>query len=137
MITLILGNKGSGKTKRLIALCNKATEESKGNVVFVEKEGILIYDISHRARLVVVDEYGVNGYEDLYGFISGMCAGNYDITDFFVDSTIKIGGQDFEKLADFIERLASLSEKCSTNIFLSVSADAAQLPERMTKYMTE
>lgn len=137
MVTLILGNKGSGKTKRLIALCNQATDESKGNVVFIEKEGILIYDVSHRARLVVVDEYGIKGFNDLYGFISGMCAGNYDITDFFVDSTLKIGGSDFGELAAFVERLAQLGEKCGAKIYLSVSADQSELPESIVKYAVE
>lgn len=74
MVTLILGKKGSGKTKRLIDMCNTAVQESKGNVVFVEKDGILIYDVSSKARLVVADEYGIKGFEALYGFISGMCA---------------------------------------------------------------
>ena len=91
MITLILGKKGSGKTKRLIDMCNKATAESKGNVIFIEKDSTLTYDISHAARLVVADEYGIKGFEAFYGFIAGMCAGNYDITDIFVDSTLKSG----------------------------------------------
>ena len=91
MITLILGKKGSGKTKRLIDMCNAATAESKGNVVFIEKDSTLTYDISHKARLAVADEYGIRGFDSFYGFIAGMCAGNYDITDIFVDSTLKIG----------------------------------------------
>ena len=59
MMTLILGKKGSGKTKRLIELCNQATQQSKGNVVFIEKNGVSIFDVSHQARLVVADDYGV------------------------------------------------------------------------------
>ena len=137
MVTLILGKKGSGKTKRLIDMCNAATAESKGNVVFVEKEGILIYDVSSKARLVVADEYGVKGFEALYGFISGMCAANYDITDVFVDSTRKIGGSDTEQLADFVDRLAVLPEKAGTRMVLSVSADRSELPERLAAYAQE
>lgn len=137
MVTLILGRKGSGKTKRLIDMCNTAVQESKGNVVFVEKDGILIYDVSSKARLVVADEYGIKGFEALYGFISGMCAGNYDITDVFVDSTLKIGGSDLEKLADFAEKLGSLSEKVSTRMVLSVSADKSEIPERIAAFAQE
>ena len=137
MITLILGKKGSGKTKRLIDLCNAATSRSKGNVVFIEKDGTLTYDINHTARLVVADEYGIKGYDSLYGFISGMCAGNYDITDVFVDSTLKIGGNDFEKLADFVEKVGAMSEKASTRVVLSVSADKADIPERIADYADE
>lgn len=133
MITLILGKKGSGKTKRLIDMCNKATAESKGNVVFIEKDSTLTYDISHAARLVVADEYGIKGFEAFYGFIAGMCAGNYDITDIFVDSTLKIGGRDMEALADFIERLSKLQ----INMVLSISADKSEIAERIAEYATE
>ena len=121
MITLILGKKGSGKTKRLIDMCNSAVAASNGNVVFIEKDNNLTYDISHKARLAVAEEYAVKGYDALYGFIAGMCAGNYDITDIFVDSTLKIGGGDLEGLADFIEKLGDLSKKATDIVCLSVS----------------
>ena len=88
MITLILGKKGSGKTKKLMDLCNTAVEQSKGNVVFIEKDNTLTYDLSHKARLVAAEDYAIRCYGCLYGFIAGMCAGNYDITDIFVDSTL-------------------------------------------------
>lgn len=137
MITLILGKKGSGKTKRLIDMCNSAVAASNGNVVFIEKDNNLTYDISHKARLAVAEEYAVKGYDALYGFIAGMCAGNYDITDIFVDSTLKIGGGDLEGLADFIEKLGDLSKKASTNLVLSISADKADIPERIAEYAVE
>ena len=137
MITLILGKKGSGKTKRLIDMCNSAVAASNGNVVFIEKDNNLTYDISHQARLAVAEEYAVKGYDALYGFIAGMCAGNYDITDIFVDSTLKIGGGDLEGRADFIEKLGDLSKKASTNMVLSISADKADIPERIAEYAVE
>ena len=133
MVRLIMGVKGSGKTKRLIDMCNKATAESKGNVIFIEKDSTLTYDISHAARLVVADEYGIKGFEAFYGFIAGMCAGNYDITDIFVDSTLKIGGRDMEAFADFIEMLSKLQ----TNMVLSISADKSEIAERIAEYATE
>ena len=127
MITLILGHKGSGKTKKLMALCNAAVERSKGNVVFIEKDNTLTYDISHKARLVAAEDYAIKGFDALYGYIAGMCAGNYDITDIFVDSVLKIGGPDLEQLADLVEKLAKLD----ANITLSVSADKADIPARL------
>ena len=63
MITLILGRKGSGKTKRLIDMCNAATAESKGSVVFIEKDSSLTYDISRQARLAVAEDYQISGYD--------------------------------------------------------------------------
>jgi ABC-type uncharacterized transport system ATPase subunit len=137
MITLILGRKGSGKTKRLIDMCNAATAESKGSVVFIEKDSSLTYDISRQARLAVAEDYQISGYDAFYGFIAGMCASNYDITDIFVDSTIKIGGDNREELATFIERLGALSKKADTNVVLSVSADKEDIPERIAEFAVE
>lgn len=131
MITLILGNKGSGKTKRLLDMCASATDASNGCVVFIEKDNTLTFDLSHKTRLAVAEEYGIAGFDALYGYIAGMCAGNYDITDIFVDSTLKIGGRDMEALACFVEKLNVLCDKASTNVVMSVSADPAEVPERL------
>lgn len=133
MITLILGHKGSGKTKKLMALCNAAVEQSKGNVVFIEKDNTLTYDLSHKARLVAAEDYGIKGFDALYGYIAGMCAGNYDITDIFVDSVLKIGGGDLEELARFVEKLAPLN----TRIVMSVSADKSEVPARVAELAEE
>ena len=88
MITLLIGKKGSGKTKKLIELANEAVKNSNGNVVVIEKGLKLTYDISHKARLVDSDAYSIEGLDALVGFISGICAANYDVTDIFVDSTL-------------------------------------------------
>ena len=92
MITLLTGKKGSGKTKKLIEMANAALEKTNGNVVVVEKGLKLTYDISHAARLIDIDAYDVKGGKGLYGFLAGICAGNYDVTDILVDSTLKITG---------------------------------------------
>ena len=133
MITLIIGNKGSGKTKRLIQLANEAVEKSNGNVVVIEKGAKLTYDVSHKARLIDIEQYNVRGFDAFYGFLSGICAGNYDVTDIFVDSTLKIGGRDMEAFADFIEMLSKLQ----TNMVLSISADKSEIAERIAEYATE
>jgi len=133
MITLILGRKGSGKTKRLLDMCQTATAESNGNVVFLEKDNTLTYNLSHKTRLVALDEYGITSYASLYGFIAGMCAGNYDITDIFVDSTLKVVGGDLTGLEAFVENLSRLDVK----ITLSVSARKEEIPARIAEYATE
>ena len=133
MITLILGRKGSGKTKKLMALCNAAVEQSKGTVVFIEKDNTLTYDLSHKARLVAAEDYGIKGFDALYGYIAGMCAGNYDITDIFVDSVLKIGGSDLEALAGFVERLSKLD----AHIVMSVSAAKEEIPARIADLAEE
>lgn len=137
MISMIIGNKGSGKTKRLVELVNAAVDASKGNVVCIEKGLKLTYDLTHKARLVDVDEYDVSGFDTLYGFISGMCAGNYDLTEIFVDATLKIGGRNYEELADFISKLSELSKKSSVEMVLTISCDESELPARIFDYATK
>ena len=136
MITLILGKKGSGKTKKLLDLCNEAVAQSKGNVVFIEKDTTLTYNLSHKVRLVAADEYAVRGFEGFYGYIAGMCAGNYDITDIFVDSTLKISGG-VDGMLEFVENLKALSEMANTNVVLSVSADPSEIPAEIAHLARE
>lgn len=131
MITLIIGKKGSGKTKKLISLVNEAFDKSNGNVVCIEKGTKMTYDINHKVRLIDTDDYKICGFDAFYGFISGLCAGNYDTTDILIDSTLKIGGSDMEKFADFAGKLESLAERSNVKIVLSVSADETEIPDRV------
>lgn len=128
MIRLILGRKGSGKTKKLIALVNEAVENSNGNVVCVEKERLLTYDVNYRARLVETDHYKVTGYDQFYGFLSGILAGDHDITDILVDATIKIGGRDYDALASFLGKISDLSKITNQDFTFTISADEEELP---------
>ncbi len=126
MIKLFIGGKGSGKTKALIEMCNKATEESKGSVVCIEKGDKLRLDITYKARLINTDTYAVTDAEALYGFIAGILASNNDITDIFVDGTLKICNQD---IAAFENILARLDKLCADiRIVLTVSVPAEECP---------
>ena len=134
MITLIVGKKGSGKTKKLIERTNAAVEHSNGNVIVIEKGTKLTYDITHEARLIDTESYDIQGVDALVGFISGICAANYDVTDILVDSTLKIIGSDMNVFEGFAEKMDTLSNKTDTKITLLVSADAAYLPEAIAKF---
>ncbi len=131
MVKLIIGNKGSGKTKRLIDLVNGAVEKSNGNVVCIEKERLLTYDVNYRARLIETDHYKVAGYDAFYGFLCGVIAGDHDITDILVDATLKIGGRDYDALADFLEKVSALSKLSEQDITFTVSCDEEDLPEKI------
>ena len=119
MIDIIIGKKGSGKTKKLIENANEAASKTSGNVVVIEKGNKLTYDLSHDVRLVDIDAYGIQGADALAGFVSGICAGNYDVTDILVDSTLKIVGADLKVLIPFAEKMSSLSSLASTKITFS------------------
>ncbi len=129
MVTLLIGKKGTGKTKKLISLANEAVAASSGNVVVIEKGSKLTYDVTHKARLIDTDQYLVNGYDMLFGFISGICAGNYDVTDILVDSTLKICPEGVAGIENFTKKLQELSKTASTNIVLLISADENEIPD--------
>ena len=129
MVTLLIGKKGTGKTKKLIALANEAVAASAGNVVVIEKGAKLTYDVTHKARLIDTEQYLIEGYDMLFGFISGICAGNYDVTDILVDSTFKICPTGVDGVETFTKKLQELSEASSTNIVLLISAEESELPE--------
>ena len=129
MVTLLIGKKGTGKTKKLIERANAAVAASSGNVVVIEKGAKLTYDVTHKARLIDTEQYNITGYDMLYGFISGICAGNYDVTDILVDSTFKIAPEAIAGLEAFTKKLQELSESTSTNIVMLISADEADVPD--------
>lgn len=132
MVTLIIGNKGSGKTKKLIDLANKAIDESNGNVVVVEKGAKLTYDINHEARLIDTEQFGIEGFEAFYGFISGICAGNYDVTHVLIDSTLKIGGNDLKGLVDFINKVDKITSTTDTKFAISVSCEESDVKGKIS-----
>ena len=128
MVTLITGNKGSGKTKHLIELVNAASETSDGNVVCIEQKQKLIYDIASRVRLIAADDYAIAGYDAFYGFLCGICAGDHDITDIFIDATLRIGGRDYQALTRFLGQAAKLSKAAGTDFLFTISAPDSDLP---------
>ena len=132
MVTLIVGKKGTGKTKKLISLANEAVEASNGNVVVIEKGSKLTYDVTHKARLIDTEQYSISGFDAFFGFLSGLCAGNYDVTDVLVDSTLKIGGQDFAAFSEFIEKINVLAAKTETKFTFLISADETELPASLS-----
>jgi hypothetical protein len=135
MVKIIMGLKGSGKTKQLIDLVSSAVKEEDGEVVVIEKGQKLIYDIPHSARLIEASDYGFNSYEFLKGFISGLRAQNYDITHVFIDSLLKIIGQSIDvKTEEFVDWCESFSERENVKFTITISADASLATEGLKKY---
>ena len=123
MVKIIMGLKGSGKTKKLVDMVCEAVNLEHGDVVCIEKDKKLTYDIPYRARLIDAGEYGIGEYEFFKGFISGLHAGNYDITHIFIDNFYKlVGDKSNEALDAFITWLDAFSEKEKIEFVIRVSA---------------
>lgn len=130
MIKLIIGRRGSGKTKKLVDMVNEATSTSLGNVVCIEKGDTLTYSVTHKARLIDADAYGISGYGEYYGMLSGIKAGNNDITHIFGDATLRIGTRDYDELVAFLGRLSTIED---VEFLFTISADKEELPEKLFK----
>lgn len=128
MIKLIIGKKGAGKTKRLVDLVNTAADTSLGNVVCVEKGGTLTFSVSHKARLVYADDFSICGYDEYYGLLAGIKAGNNDITHIFGDATLRIGSRNYDEFAAFLERLSKIED---VEFLFTVSCDENELPAKI------
>ena len=134
MIKLIVGTKGSGKTKTLVDMINSATKTTSGNVVVIEKGMTLTFDVDHAARLIDLEEYKISGYQMMYGFVAGVLAGNYDITELFIDGMMRVGGSDLEALGKTLSAIDELAGDKVT-VVVTVSASEADLPESVKKYL--
>ena len=135
MINLLLGHKGSGKTKKLIDLTHAAVESSKGNVVCIEKGNKLTYDINYQCRLIDTDMYSVIDFESLYGFIAGILASNHDVTDLFLDGTLKICKYDYEAFEKLVVALDQLVEKIGLNMTMTVSMPEEKVTDTIRKFI--
>jgi len=131
MLKLIVGTKGSGKTKTMIDMIDKAVKTTSGNIVVIEKCMKLTTEINHSARLVDVDEYGVAGADMLYGF--GVLAGNYDITELFLDGILRITDHDMAAAAKVLNAIDKITS--NIEVVVTVSANAADLPEDLKKFV--
>lgn len=132
MIKLFIGGKGSGKTKTLIDLVNKAATESNGSVVCIEKGDKLRLDVTYKARLIDTNTYGITNGEALYGFIAGILSSNNDITDLFVDSALKICGDDTVAYEAMLKKLEPLAEQI--NVVMTASIPVDECPEGIKAY---
>lgn len=132
MVKIILGKKGSGKTKVLLEAVNQGVSNTDGNVVFIDNSNDHSFQLGHSVRLINALNYKIDSTEKFVGFIGGILAGNYDITDIYVDAILRIVGRDYDKLGAMLEEINAISE--NVTIMLTISADDSDLPESITKF---
>ena len=136
MVKIMVGLKGSGKTKRLVELVTKAVEEEQGDVICIEKDKNLIYDIPYQARLIHASDYNIGTFEFMKGFISGLRAGNYDISHIFIDNFHKMFNSNSEdQVVDFLNWLDSFAASEGIKFTITMTADPETLGEDIRKYM--
>ena len=136
MVRLIMGVKGSGKTKQLIELINNAAKDEPGNVVCIEANRNMTYDIHYHIRLIDAQEYKLKSFDLFRGFISGLYAGNYDISHVFIDNLLKTVGQSsIQETEEFLNWLDVFGERNNIKFTVTISADPASATEGMQRFL--
>lgn len=135
MVELLIGKKGTGKTKVLIENVNNAASVANGNVVFVSNNTSKnMYDIKSSVRMYDTSEFNIDSWEEFLGFICGIIAGNFDITNIFVDGTLKIVNHSMDGFEGFLASVEELGKKFNISFVLSVSIDKDEAPDYIKKY---
>lgn len=130
MVELLIGKKGTGKTKALVDKVNTALTVAKGNVVFIAKNSDQMYAVDSKARMATTSDFDIRSYNELLGFIYGIISRDYDITNIFIDGIFKIiGTTELDGFEEFLGRLEDLSRKQSISFVISVSIDADTAPD--------
>ena len=136
MVRLIMGEKGTGKTKKLIEMINTTAQEDNGSVVCVEAKSTMTFDLHYHVRLISAYEYDLSNYEALRGFLFGLYVGNYDISHIFIDNLFKITGGECNQDADnFLNELERFSNATGVKFTISVSGDPSLATDGMQKYL--
>ena len=136
MVKVIIGLKGSGKTKQLIDSINTAIKTESGSMVCIEKGSALTFDIDYRVRLIDASEYPIGSYTFLKGFISGLHAGNFDISHIFLDGLYKLSGsKDHDETAAFLDWCDAFGKTNKMEFTISISDDLASVPAGIAKYV--
>jgi ABC-type phosphate/phosphonate transport system ATPase subunit len=135
MLKLIIGVKGTGKTKTLISMVNEAVDASHGDVVCIEKGTKLRFDVKYQARLVNAEEYFIDDAHSLWGFIAGIMASNHDVTELFVDSALKICKEDVAEFDAMLDKVAKLSDSLGVKVLITSSLPVEEATDAIKKYV--
>ncbi len=135
MIQLIFGEKGSGKTKKILELANRAVETAKGSIVFVDIDDDYMYDLNLSIRFINATEYALSGPKMFYGFLCGIAASDHDLEYLVIDSFMKIVRHDLDTLEDLFRQMKRFSDNHNVHLVLSLSCMPEQLPEFLKPYL--
>ena len=128
MVKLLVGHKGSGKTKQMIDIANESIETSRGSIIFINKNQRLMYDLKYRIRVICMEDFEhVTNSDEYIGFLYGIISSDHDIETIFVDSILKHADFKMSDLPEFIDRLKDISKNYGMDFVVSVSAEKEEM----------
>ncbi|MBQ3114556.1 MAG: hypothetical protein IJC06_00315 [Clostridia bacterium] len=137
MIKILMGEKGSGKTKAFIDMVNKASDVENGNVVCITRDNRHLFDLKSKVRMSDISDFSIKSYASLAGFISGIVSRDYDITHIFIDSITKLTGLPVAQSDEFFNDIEAIAQKFNIKFTITVSADKKEATEKIKGYLVE
>ena len=135
MVKLLIGHKGSGKTKRMIEMANSSLNTVNGSVVYINKNARLMFDLKYRIRVICMDDFPeIDNVDKYIGFIYGMISQDHDLELIFIDSILRYKSIKPENMEEFLEKISAISDKYEIEFIVSVSANRDELGDYMEKY---
>ena len=133
MVRLIVGGKGTGKTKRIIKMANEKSESTKGHIIYIDDDMKHSMEINHNIRLINMGEYPIRTTEEFYGFLYGIISNDFDIETIFIDGLIKIIDLSIDELVYYLEKLEDICDQYSVNFVITLSQK--EVDEKLKKYV--
>lgn len=135
MIKILMGEKGTGKTKRLIEMANNSVLNNTGHVVFIDRGDRHIYNLSHEIRYVDTAQFEIDDFCIFYGMICGIIAQNFDVSHIFIDSIFKIVDDSMDSLKKFLTKIENLAQQFNIEFIITISGSVSSAPEYVKQYI--
>lgn len=135
MVSMIVGPKGAGKTKKMIKMANEDVQSLNGNVVYIDDDKRHMYDLNHDLRFMTMEDYPISTKEEFFGFVCGIVSNNYDIQRIYVDGLLKVVDIDVEEMTAYFKQFADVAATNDLKFIFSLSKESASLPEELKEYI--
>lgn len=136
MIQLLFNQRGTGKSKNLVKLANEEIEKSKGSIIFIDNDNKRMLQLNKKVRLIPMDNYCINSYDQFYGFLQGIVSRDYDVESIYIDSIANILEDiKLEELESYLEKIELMSRELNVNVFVTVHGDIERISENIKKYV--
>ncbi|MCG8502344.1 MAG: hypothetical protein MJB12_18325 [Firmicutes bacterium] len=135
MIKVIMGQRGTGKSKKIIELANQAVKEDLGDIVYINSNNRHMYELDHNIRFVNVSEFAIADYCMFYGFICGIISEDFDISQIYIDGITRISDNDSDSFEKFLKDIVKISNKFNVTFTFTVSGEPEQAPPYLKEYL--
>ncbi|GAA0068066.1 MAG: hypothetical protein E6748_13625 [Clostridium perfringens] len=136
MIQLFFNQRGAGKSKNLVKLANEEIEKSKGSIIFIDDDNKRMLQLNKKVRLIPMDNYCINSYDQFYGFLQGIISRDYDVESIYIDSIANILEDiELEDLENYLGKIELMSRELDVNVFVTIHGDLKVMPENIKKYV--